>query len=137
MKCDLHGATCDAGACNGHKARYHGQNGQLPLKVELRMMIKLVPHIAQGPLFIRIYNRVCSMASILSLPDELIEIIGTHVMRATFREPEDMAVVAWCRLTSTCRRLWSLQLPQSHRGMTYPVRLDMDKGQLHRSQMRA
>ena len=69
----------------------------------------------------------CSMASILSLPDELIERIGTAAeKRAGFK--------AWCRLTSTCRRLWGLQLPQARRGWSLPYRTDIE-GKLHRRQL--
>ena len=50
-----------------------------------------------------------SMANILSLPDEVIELRG----EATERH---VGTKAWCRPTSTCRRLWSLQLPGSHLG---------------------
>ena len=51
------------------------------------------------------------MASILSLPDELIELLGTATER-------HVGIEAWCRLTSTCRRLWRLQLPESHQGVS-------------------
>lgn len=49
------------------------------------------------------------MASILSLPDELIELLGIVTKR-------HVGIKAWCRLTSTCRHLSRLQLPGSHLG---------------------
>lgn len=52
------------------------------------------------------------MASILSLPDEVIDIIG-H-----FTEWH-VGIKAWCRLTSTCKRLWRMQLPRSRRGWEF------------------
>ena len=52
-----------------------------------------------------------SMASILSMPDELIELVGVATER-------HVGIKAWCRLTSACRRLWRMQLPDSHRGVS-------------------
>ena len=54
-------------------------------------------------------NDPCNMASILSLPDEVLEIIGK-------KTEQHLGIKAWCRLTSTCRHLWMLQLPHSCRG---------------------
>ena len=51
------------------------------------------------------------MASILSLPDEVLEMLGEMT-------EQHQGIKAWCRLTSTCRRLWMLQLPYSYRGCT-------------------
>ena len=48
------------------------------------------------------------MASLLSLPDELLEAVGTQVIsrdKAGLRE--------WCRVTSTCKRLWDMELQDS------------------------
>ena len=64
------------------------------------------------------------MASLLSLPDEIIDIIGTVTER-------HVGIKAWCMLTSTCRRLWRLQLPQSRRGWAIPTELNIE-GMLHR-----
>ena len=49
-----------------------------------------------------------SMEGLLSLPNDVIELVGEHVIgtnRAGLRE--------WCRVTSTCKRLWHMQLPES------------------------
>ena len=72
-------------------------------------------------------SHTCSMASILSLPDELIELIGIAA-------EEHAGVRAWCRLASTCRRLWGLQLPQARRGWSLSCPLDIE-GKLHRRQL--
>lgn len=66
----------------------------------------------------------CGMTSILSLPDEPIERIGLAT-------EEHAGINAWCRLTSTCRRLWRLQLPQARRGLSLPSWVDIE-GKLHR-----
>ena len=49
------------------------------------------------------------MASILSLPDEVLEIIGWHT-------EQHVSSKAWCMLMSSCKRLWTLQLPYSCHG---------------------
>lgn len=48
---------------------------------------------------LQLASNTCSMASFLSLPDELIELVGIAA-------EEHAGIKAWCRLTSTCRRLW-------------------------------
>ena len=53
------------------------------------------------------------MASILTLSDDLLEAIGIVAV-------EHVGIKAWCRLTSTCRRLWRLHLPASHHGVKLP-----------------
>ena len=53
------------------------------------------------------------MASILALSDDLLEALGTTTV-------EHLGIKAWCRLTSTCRRLWRLHLPASHHGVELP-----------------
>ncbi len=60
-----------------------------------------------------------SMASLLSLPDEVIDIIGIATERWA-------GIKAWCRLTSACRRLWRLQLPQSRHGWAIPSNLNVE-----------
>ena len=85
-----------------------GTTGQLHLKVELRSLIKLV--FMSCHTLSAIASDACSMASILSLPDELIELLGVATER-------HVGIKAWCRLTRTCRRLLKLQLPDSHRGV--------------------
>ncbi|CAL5225585.1 g8431 [Coccomyxa viridis] len=57
------------------------------------------------------------MGDLLSLPDELIEIVGKHAIgtdQAGLRE--------WCRATSTCTRLWKMDLP----GSASSCHLDLD-----------
>ena len=46
------------------------------------------------------------MTGFLSLPDEVVELIGKRVV-----DRYDLS--AWCRVTSTCKRLWGMQLPGS------------------------
>ena len=48
------------------------------------------------------------MVGLLSLPDELIELVGQQAMC----DQED-GLRKWCQLTSTCKRLWDMQLPGS------------------------
>ncbi len=67
------------------------------------------------------------MASILSLPDELIELLGIATERHA-------GIKAWCGLTSTCRRLWRLQLPDSHQGVTIGDNIKFEGG-LHRQRL--
>ena len=59
------------------------------------------------------------MVNLLSLPDEVIDIIGIATERR-------VGIQAWCRLTSTCRRLWRLQLPQSRCGWKIPAELHIE-----------
>ncbi len=56
---------------------------------------------------------ISSMASLLSLPDEVIDIIGIATERR-------LGIKTWCRLTSTCRHLRTMQLPQSRDGWAIP-----------------
>ena len=49
------------------------------------------------------------MRSLLSLPDELLQMVALQCMR----EEETLGFGTFCRLGSTCRRLWNLQLPCS------------------------
>ena len=48
------------------------------------------------------------MAGLLSLPDEVIEVVGKHVI-GRLRE----GLKKWCQVTTTCTRLWEMQLPGS------------------------
>ena len=59
------------------------------------------------------------MASILALPNDLIELIGAFVNRRR-------GLGIWCRFTSTCRRLWKLQLPHSHVGLQLPPTIGIE-----------
>ena len=58
------------------------------------------------------------MVNFLSLPDEVIELIGKHVIK------RHDGLKAWCRLTSTCKRLWSAQLPGS--AYSWSIEPDVD-----------
>ena len=55
------------------------------------------------------------MAGFLALPNEVVELIGERVI-------ERHGLRAWCRMTSTCKRLWSMQLP----GSAYAWSIDFD-----------
>ena len=57
------------------------------------------------------------MVGLLSLPDELVE----HVGKAIIDSRQD-GLREWCRVTSTCKRLWDMQLPES----TIEWSLDLD-----------
>ena len=46
------------------------------------------------------------MVGFISLPEEVIELVGEHVIRGH-------GLKAWCRATSTCKRLWGMPLPGS------------------------
>ena len=49
------------------------------------------------------------MLNILSLPDEVLRLVAWRVLKKRNGGRE------WCRLASTCKRLWRLQLaPQEH-----------------------
>ena len=52
---------------------------------------------------------VYTMAGLLALPNDVIELIGKHFVTSSslyvFRR--------WCRVTTTCKRLWIMQLPKS------------------------
>ena len=49
------------------------------------------------------------MLNILSLPDEVLQLVARRVLKKRKGERK------WCRLASTCTRLWRLQLtPQEH-----------------------
>ena len=50
-----------------------------------------------------------TMTDLPSLPDELIERVGKHIIRSN-EQPEFRD---WCRLACTCKRLWDMQLPGS------------------------
>ena len=57
----------------------------------------------------QISHHELKMESLLSLPDPLIELVAEHVIgiaRSGLRE--------WCRVTSLCKRLWHMQLPESY-----------------------
>ena len=48
------------------------------------------------------------MVSFLSMPDDVIKLVGKRIIgsrHAGLRE--------WCRVTSTCKRLWTMQLPDA------------------------
>ena len=86
--------------------------GQLPLRQELRS----TKHEFGFCGAVATFKSTCethSMANLLSLPDEVIDIIGIATK-------ERVGIEAWCRLASTCRRLWRLQLPESSRGCEIP-----------------
>ena len=46
-----------------------------------------------------------TMMGLLSLPDEVIELVGMHFLEPGLRQ--------WCQVTTTCKRLWDMQLPES------------------------
>ena len=48
------------------------------------------------------------MVGLLSLPDEVIELIGVQVLRNSHFDLRD-----WCQVTRTCKRLWGMQIPGS------------------------
>ena len=48
------------------------------------------------------------MVDFLSLRDEVIELVGNEVMSG-----REAGLRMWCRATSTCKRLWDMQLPSS------------------------
>lgn len=58
------------------------------------------------------------MTGLLSLPDEVIELIGKEVLSS-----RQIGLRNWCKLTSTCKRLWDMQLP----GSTIHRSLDLNK----------
>ncbi len=49
------------------------------------------------------------MAGFLSLPDELIELVGRQAIKTC----SYAGLRQWCQMTSTCKRLWAMQLPGS------------------------
>ena len=51
--------------------------------------------------------RLPIMAGFLALPNEVIELTGMRVIRRR------NGIRKWCRLTTTCKRLWDMQLPGS------------------------
>ena len=59
------------------------------------------------------------MVGFLSLPDEVIELVGEQVTGSQKEGLRD-----WCRVTSTCTRLWAMQLPGS--ASVWSVRLCSD-----------
>ena len=59
------------------------------------------------------------MMGFLSLPDEIFELVGKRVIGSTKAGLRD-----WCRVTSTCKRLWGMKLPESH--LSWSVDLDDD-----------
>ncbi len=48
------------------------------------------------------------MAGFLSLSDSLTELVGQKVIGTRQEGLKD-----WCRVTTTCKRLWDMQLPGS------------------------
>ena len=48
---------------------------------------------------------LCVAMQMLELPDELIRLIARQVLET------DDGMWLWCKLASTCRRLWKFQLP--------------------------
>ena len=58
------------------------------------------------------------MVGLLSLPDEVVELVGKHVIK------RHDGLKAWCRLTSTCKRLWGAQLPGS--AYSWSIKPDVD-----------
>ena len=59
------------------------------------------------------------MTDLLSLNNDLIYLVGKHVITSP-----KAGLRAWCRATSTCKRLWNMQLPESSSERL----LDMDEG---------
>ena len=49
------------------------------------------------------------MIGLLSLSNDLIELVGKEIIV----DEEDSGLEAWCRVTTTCKRLWDMQLPES------------------------
>ena len=49
-----------------------------------------------------------NMIGLLSLTNDLIELVGKQVI-----EDPGAGLETWCRMTSTCQRLWAMQLPDS------------------------
>ncbi len=59
------------------------------------------------------------MTGLLSLPDEVIELIGVQVLSNS-----NFDLRAWCQVTRTCKRLWGMQIPESASEWT----VDPDEG---------
>ena len=51
------------------------------------------------------------MIGLLWLPDDLIEAVGKQVISKT--PYHQIGLRDWCRITSTCKQLWHMQLPGS------------------------
>ena len=66
------------------------------------------------------------MVGLLSLPDEVIELVGKQVIRW-----HGDGVRAWCRVTSTCKYLWDMRLPDSAVAWS----MDLDKSIKGKSEM--
>ena len=58
------------------------------------------------------------MIGLLSLSTDLIEVLGRQVIRRA-------GLRAWCRLTSTCKQLWDMQLPTSPSSWSFDVNDDI------------
>lgn len=64
------------------------------------------------------------MEGFLSLPQEVIDLVGKQVISGREpREPEADGIRDWCRLASTCKELWSMQLPTS--ALRWSLHLDI------------
>ena len=62
-----------------------------------------------------------NMEGFLSLPNEVIELIGKQVIGS----PQlGAGLQAWCHLTTTCKRLYAMQLPGS--AFEWSIELDFD-----------
>lgn len=59
------------------------------------------------------------MADLLSLPSVLIELVVKQIIRT-----QEIGLRDWCRAASTCKRLWSMQLPGE--AIEWSVNLDID-----------
>ena len=58
---------------------------------------------------------------LLSLSNDLIKLVGQQVIKSP-----DAGLRAWCRVTSTCKRLWDMQLPESSSEWRLDVREDFE-----------
>ena len=65
------------------------------------------------------YHR--TMVDFLSLPDEAIEVVGRYIIDDWWGD----GLKKWCHLSTTCRRLWHMQLPESSREWLVNVDVDM------------
>ena len=60
-----------------------------------------------------------TMPRFLSLPVELIERVGEQVISR-----QQAGLKTWCKVASTCKRLWRMQLPES--AATWAMDIDVN-----------
>ena len=72
-------------------------------------------------------NTNLSMSEFLSLPDEVIELVGRYIIDDWWGD----GLRKWCHLTTTCKRLWHMQLPESSREWL----VDVDNGMRGESEL--